>query len=351
MYTMHPDDILTTAEVCRLLMITRPTLYHWMEEGKLVPWKKLGNGSTFLFLRNQLTHNPPRKYSRNEPQNAAISSRSAGAPLSFQPEAGQPPVETCGKGAAINHACRTIARIFLVSQDAAVVEQVCPELQNQGYQVSVAGDFSRIGTIFKTAEVPDMIILDLEFNSKFVSRWKLFAEIKKLAGGSNQPSPAYLLLSGRQAASRDAARAFENGAWDFLKRPLASSVLTARVRLALRRRYWSELDASPRGHVLTSRDELIALDPNSRILGIRNSLKRSASLSLTRKESELLCLFLKRPGMIFSKTMLLEIIWGYAVNIKTRTVDCHIKNLRQKLYPHGNRIETHYNSGYRFIDT
>ncbi|MBU2572556.1 MAG: winged helix-turn-helix domain-containing protein [Elusimicrobia bacterium] len=372
----QPDDILTTAEVCRLLKITRPTLYHWIEEGRLTPWKKLGDGSTFLFLRNFLARKHLKKYSR--PGASALSGQAVNPvrdngrfadkdggiippsarnnlhrrqePAAFSNGVNRPrPPERVVGGPASQTPLkiRTPARILLVSRDTAVAQQSCSDLQSQGYYVSVAGDFSRIEAVFKSGEPPNIVVLDLEFPCG----WRLFEEIKRLVKESNQPSPGYLLLSGSHGAPQDAARAFKKGAWDFLKRPLASSVFMARVRLALRRRFWSELDASPRGRVLTSRDELIALDPNSRILEIRDPFKQPVSMPLTRKEAELLRLFLKRPGMVFSKTTLLEVVWGYVVNIKTRTVDCHIKNLRQKLNPHGSRIETRYSSGYCFIDT
>ncbi|HAH31432.1 MAG TPA: hypothetical protein DCL44_03855 [Elusimicrobia bacterium] len=331
----HPDDVLTTTEVCRLLKITRPTLYHWIEEGRLTPWKKLGDGFTFLFLRNLLTRKPLKKYLRLP---AVVSGQTDNKPQ---------PAERCDGETVKTHVLRTTAKILLVSRDTDVVRQSCSDLQRQGYEVFPAGDFSRIKTILKSGEKPDIVVLDLEFPSG----WSLFDEIKRLIQESHQNTPVYLLISGRHPAPQDAAKAFKKGAWDFLKRPLASSVFMARIRLALRRRLWSELDTSPHSHVLTSRDEFITLDPNSRILEISDSLKRSVPMPLTWKESELLSLFLKRPEVLFSKTMLLEIVWGYTVNINTRTVDCHIKNLRQKLKPYGSRIETHYSLGYRFTDT
>lgn len=334
---------MTTAEVCRLLKITRPTLYHWIEKGKLAPWKKLGDGSTFLFLRNLLTRKPLQKYSRNRPQNTAWPQWRGPAKDMWK--------GTYRRGAAENQGYRTTARVFLVSQDKIIQDRTCSDLQNQGYYVSVAGDFSNIAAVLKAGEIPEILILDLDFNSEFLSGWKLFAEIKRLVKESNHPPPVYLLLSGKHTAPQDAVKALKKGAWDFLKKPMASSVFTARVRLALRRRFWSELDASPGGSILTSRDGRIALDPDNRILEIRGSFKQPVFRHLTHKEAELLCLFLKRPGMLFSKATLLEVVWGYTANIRTRTVDCHIKNLRQKLNPHSRRIETRYSLGYRFIAT
>lgn len=374
----HPEDVITTAEVCRLLKITRPTLYHWIEKGRITPWKKLGDGSTFLFLRALLTRKPFRKYSRNKPQNIDRLPRpdepSVPCPLKSKGRgeaADNAWRETSRRGTDKDHVYRTAVRIVLVSQDKTIAEQTCSDLQNQGYSVSVAGNISQIERVLKTGEIPEIIVLDLdlapssvlrpdgaagpgqmdgETRLKSLSGWKLFAEIKRLVKESNRPSPVYLLLSGEHTAPQDIANAFKRGAWDFLKKPMASSVFVARVRLALRRRFWSELDANPLGYSITTSDERLALDPNSRILKIQGSFNQPVFRHLTRKESELFCLLLKRPGMIFSKAMLLEIVWGYTTNIRTRTVDCHIKNLRQKLNPHGGRIETHYSSGYRFID-
>lgn len=342
MNTVYPEEVLTTVEVCRYLKITRQALYHLIKEGRLAPWKKLGNGSTFLFLRGSL------------------SRRSLKKPLCGGRRAGEAADD--GEGAAKEAGAH--AMIFLLSRDKAVAEQVYSDLKNQGHYISVAEELSRVETIFKAGEIPEVVVLDLDPAAASAGRaasagerpgsvpdWGLFAEVKRLARESRLPPPAYILLFGRHTASQEPVKAFKSGAWDFLKKPVDPGVFTARVQLALRRRFWSELDTGSRGCVLASHDGRIVLDSSRRILELRGPVKQPVFRRLTRKETELLRLFLKRPGMMFSKAVLLEVAWGYTVDIMTRTVDCHIKNLRRKLRPYGGRIETHYSQGYRFRDS
>lgn len=335
----HPDDILTTAEVCRLLKITRPTLYHWIADGRLSPWKKLGGGSTFLFLRSDAAGGALKKYARPSAPPPARG-------LARLPAGDHAAVTDPESGAG------TAADVLFISRDAALLRQSASDLQGEGYRVSIAGDLDSLGDVVGPEKAHDIIVLDLDVSGKdagAASGWRLFEKIKKLAGGPGRHAPVYLLLSGRHTAPRYAAEALKRGAWDFLKKPADPGVFTARIRLALRRRFWSELDAGA-GPVLASRDKGILLAPGRRIVEVRDAFGPPAARRLTRKESELLALFLKRPWIVFSKATLLEIIWGYAVDIRTRTVDCHIKNLRQKLTPLGGRIETRYGAGYRFTD-
>lgn len=327
----HPDDILTTAEVCRFLKITRPTLYHWIAEGRLAPWKKLGGGSTFLFLRCSVAGASLAKYSRR-----AVS----------------PPARTrkTAQAADPDMVSDNAADLLFISRDAASLRQSASDLQNQGYRVSVAEDLSRLEDAFGPGNRHDIVVLDLDAASAegAAAGWRLFERVKLLAAGTGRQAPVFILLSGRHTSPKFAAEALKKGAWDFLKKPAAPSVFTARIRQALRRRFWSELDAGGGEPLLTSPDRRLALAPGRRVLEIREPFEQPVVRRLTRKESELLCLFLKRPGVIFSKATLLELIWGYVVNIRTRTVDCHIKNLRGKLAPLGGLLETRYGSGYRF---
>ena len=113
-----------------------------------------------------------------------------------------------------------------------------------------------------------------------------------------------------------------------------------------------EIKPSQSDEPLESRDGCLSIDQGRRMIEIKNGPqdKQSMVSRLTPKEMGLLLLMMQRPGRIFSKQMLLEIVWGYAKGIKTRTVDRHIENLRMKLRPQQYRIETHYGLGYSFAD-
>lgn len=319
---LDPNDILSASELCRILRITRPTLYSWVKTGKLRPWKRLGEGSSYLFLRSDLASRPPRKYSRDQ-----------AGPAEFRRVSRE----------------STSAGVLLISEDESAVGLVLSELKRQSYRVSVVRNSSHFSRALRE-ERPEAVILDLDRRDG--SGWELFAKVRGHIKSSALSIPAPLIISGKYTRPEDTVRALREGASDFLKKPFASSVLTARIRRLLRSRLWSELDAQGPHNVLTSRDGALSVDRELQTLHLGDP-SRGGEVTitrLTRKEADLLCLFLKRPGRIFTKPMLLEVVWGYVSDIRSRTLDCHVMNLRKKLGPQRDRIETYYGLGYRFMD-
>lgn len=143
-----------------------------------------------------------------------------------------------------------------------------------------------------------------------------------------------IILTARSSED-DKLKGYEHGADDYMTKPFSPRVLLAKVNALLRRSTPVSADALTSGK--------ITLMPLS-----HKVLLDGQELALTHKEYELLYFFLINPGQVFTREQLLNRIWGYDFEGATRTVDTHIKTLRQKLGEEGNHIVTLIRSGYKF---
>ena len=133
----------------------------------------------------------------------------------------------------------------------------------------------------------------------------------------------------------DKLKGYEYGADDYMTKPFSPKVLLAKANALLRRSSALPADAVNAGK--------ISLIPAS-----HKVFADGQEIALTHKEYELLHFFMANPGQIFSRDQLLNRIWGYDFEGTTRTVDTHIKTLRQKLGSEGKHIVTLIRSGYKF---
>ena len=324
--TLQADDILSTPEACRALRITPPVLQSWIKSGRLKPFKTL-EGGAFLFLRRDL---PARD-------------AAAPAPDGEQETDPSPPAET---GAFYLE--RQVGRILLLSKDEPTVKQV-GEMKKENHAVSVLRRPADLAGALKN-EPPDLLIVDVDCGPE--PGWKLFTGVLAQIKRSSNPRLPVFMLSGLHTSPDDAARAMKLGAWDMIRKPFASSVLAARIHRVLSRNLWEQLESAASADVVTSADGCIILDAGLKTLRTLNpgSKVPAAIVRLTAKETHLLVLFLKRPGRLFPKRLLMETVWGYTSDIHSRTLDAHIRNVRLKLGPYRDRIETLYGLGYRFRD-
>ncbi|MEK6544260.1 MAG: response regulator, partial [Elusimicrobiota bacterium] len=281
---MQPDELLTSSQVCQILSITRPTLYHWIKERRLRPWKVIGEGSTHLFLRTGLELKRLKKYSGEKASPTA---------------------------SAIGLAERAIANILIYTHDRTVNDRIMPLLKAQGcHVVSVKTPLQLAHAIHRSS--PEIMVLDLDLTQD--ASWEILAGVKEAAADPGALAPAILILSSSESTPDDAARALKQGAWDFIRKPIVDTVFLARFKWTLKRRLWTEMKPSQGETTIESHDNCLTLDPERRLLEIRSGPndKQSIVAHLTPKELGLLSLFLQRPGRIFSKQLLLEIVWGYA---------------------------------------
>lgn len=224
----------------------------------------------------------------------------------------------------------TMSTILVVEDEESVRELVRMYLENEGFRVETASDGEEALSKVK-ANTPDLIILDIML-PKF-DGWTVCREVKKT---SNVP---IIMLSAR-TEEFDRVLGLELGADDYIPKPFSPREMVARVRAVLRR-----TSASPEatGRVITYRGLTIDRDANRVVI-------RDKEVAMTPREFELLWFLACHPGRVYSREQLLEEVWGYEYLGDGRTVDTHIKRLREKLHADGEvtYIKTVWGRGYKF---
>lgn len=242
--------------------------------------------------------------------------------------------------------------ILLVDDEAALHQAIAYNLRREGWAVEIAEDGPSALSKARSLR-PDLIILDV-----MLPGLDGFQVLRRVRMESNVP---ILFLSAR-AEEVDRVLGLELGGDDYLTKPFAMRELIARVRAMLRR-----AQVMPNG---TEQDRMetvaaaVSAVPETRVAstlsagGLTVDLPRrearldGAPLTLKPKEFDLLAYLMRHPGIVLSREALLREVWGYDVPIDTRTVDVHIRWLRQKLGEEasGRRwIETVRGHGYRFV--
>jgi len=217
--------------------------------------------------------------------------------------------------------------ILVVEDEKKIQEIIADYLKKDGYQTFLADDGIDALMILKNNPV-DLMILDIMMpNMDGYSVCRGAREI------SNLP---IIMLTAKQEES-EKLKGYELGADDYMTKPFSPNVLMAKVKALLKRT----------GHPENTASALygggIILNPVS-----REVFTRDKPVELTHTEYELLLLFLRNPKQVFSREQLLNRIWGYGFEGTSRTVDVHVKNLRQKLGKEGRHIVTLIRSGYKF---
>ena len=148
---------------------------------------------------------------------------------------------------------------------------------------------------------------------------------------SNMP----IIMLTAKSEEEDKLKGYEYGADDYMTKPFSPKVLLAKTNALLRRSTVVPVETISVGKIM--------LHPNSHKVYLDGQ-----EVILTHKEYELLLFFMANPGQVFSREQLLNRVWGYDFEGTTRTVDTHIKTLRQKLRDEGRHIVTLIRSGYKF---
>lgn len=223
--------------------------------------------------------------------------------------------------------------IFLVEDDENIRELVVYTLNNTGLHAQGFGTPSAFWAEIKNNK-PELILLDIMLPEETG-----LSILEKLRNdGTTKNIPVIMLTA--KGSEIDKVRGFDLGADDYIPKPFGMMELVARVKAVLRRTQNSDPQTADSYSVA-----------NLFVSVSKHKVKvDDANVELTKKEFDMLCYLLENKNIVLSRDQLLNHIWGYSFDGESRTVDVHIRTLRQKLGTAGNIIETIRGVGYRISD-
>ena len=223
-----------------------------------------------------------------------------------------------------------MSRILVVEDESAIAELISLNLRHAGHEVTIAGTADQAQNAVDHA-LPDLVVLDWMLPGQsglaLAKRWRAEARTRRL--------PVIMLTA--RAAEADRVAGLDAGADDYISKPFSTNELMARIRAVLRRRAPEAIDDVVEVAGLR-------LDPATRRVSFGG---REVKVGPT--EFRLLHFLMTHPERVHSRAQLLDRVWGDHVFIEERTVDVHVKRLREALSPVNcaQLIETSRGAGYR----
>ena len=218
--------------------------------------------------------------------------------------------------------------IYCVEDEKNIRDLVVYALNSSDFRAEGFEDGEAFREGIKKA-MPDLVLLDIMLPGE--DGMAILAELRR--NKETRQLPVILLTA--KGSEFDKVQGLDAGADDYVAKPFGVMELLSRVRAVLRRsRLDREQPVLQVGKILMNQEE-------------RRVLADGRELQLTFKEFELLRFLMENENMVLSRDKLLDIVWGYYSEVETRTVDVHIRSLRQKLGDLGELIETIRNVGYR----
>ena len=226
----------------------------------------------------------------------------------------------------------SVTQVLLIEDELKIARLVIDYLEASGYQVTHATDGPG-GLALAKADRPDLIVLDLGLPGL-----DGLDVVRQVRARSSVP---VIILTARSDES-DRIVGLELGADDYVTKPFSPKELVARIRALMRR-----VDATiGGGETIRTGDLSIDIPKRKVVVGDR-------AVELTATEFDLLSAMARRPGRIFSRAQLLDMVHGVAFESYERSVDAHIKNLRRKIEDNPGRptrVLTVYGVGYKYAD-
>ena len=215
---------------------------------------------------------------------------------------------------------------ILIVEDEKNMQAIISEYMQQGGHTCFLADDGVDALMMLKNNPMDLMILDI-----MMPHLDGFSVCKMARQMSNLP----IIMLTAKSGEEDKLKGYDLGADDYITKPFSPKVLLAKVNALLRRSSVAPADTISAGKI-------------SVIPAAHKVFLDGQEITLTYKEYELLYFFITNPGQIFSREQLLNRIWGYDFEGTTRTVDTHIKTLRQKLGDESKHIVTLIRSGYKF---
>ena len=220
--------------------------------------------------------------------------------------------------------------IYCVEDDRNIRELLVYTLETTGFEAKGLADGNERWSALKNADaIPEMILLDIMLPGE--DGYAILEKLKNFSATRNIP----VIMVTAKEAEYDKVRGLESGADDYITKPFGMMEFVARVKAVLRR--------SSR----QSEDRELRCGNLSVFVGRHEVFYEDKPVELTRKEFELLLYLMENKGLVMTRNQILCHVWGYDFDGETRTVDVHVRSLRQKLGDGGNMIETVRGVGYR----
>jgi two-component system alkaline phosphatase synthesis response regulator PhoP len=223
-------------------------------------------------------------------------------------------------------------RVLVVDDEPDIIDLISYNLKKEGYEVLSAGDGH--GALGEAAKNPDLIILDV-----MMPGLDGFEVCRRLKSNAKTAAIPVMFLTAR-STEFDEIMGLEIGADDFIQKPISPRKLLVRVKTILRRSDATEETISQPVVIQTGKLEI-----NRSNFTVRAG---NRELFFPRKEFEILALLAANRGRVFSREMLLNRVWGTDVVVVDRTIDVHIRRIREKLGSMAGLLETVKGVGYRF---
>lgn len=215
-------------------------------------------------------------------------------------------------------------KILIIEDEKKIAEVMMLYLKNEGYDVKTADDGAKGEEALDEGKY-DLIILDIMMPKK--DGWSLLRKIK------NQGDTPVIITTAR-GEEEDRIFGFELGAVDYMVKPISMKELIFRVGL--------RINKYPNGKETNLSFENMIISENNRTVN-----ESDLEINLTPKEFDLLIFLCKNQEQVFKRDQLLQQVWGYDFMGDTRTVDTHIKNLREKIEYCSRHIKTVWGVGYK----
>jgi DNA-binding response OmpR family regulator len=204
--------------------------------------------------------------------------------------------------------------LLFIEDDEAIRTALRLVLEDEGYEVAVAGDGETGISLFGQIN-PDLVLLDLRLPD--ISGFEVCRAIRRTS-----ITPVIMVTA--QTDTSDLVNGFDAGADDYVTKPVVPKELSARIRAALRRT--QTVEPSPSNAKSLNKIGEVEIDR-----GLSVVRKNGVEISLTKTEFRLLVEFADHPGMVLSRDQLLERVWGYEYLGDSRLVDAHVRRLRVKV--------------------
>ena len=217
-------------------------------------------------------------------------------------------------------------QILVVDDESRMRKLVKDFLQREGYSVLEAGDGMEAMDIFYGQKI-DLVILDVMMPR--MDGWQTCREIRR-------DSTVPIIMLTARSEERDELQGFELGVDEYISKPFSPKILVARVGALLKRIYGTDAEEKMEAGG-------IELDKVAHQVQVDGK-----SIDLSYKEFELLTYFLENQGIALSREKILNNVWNYDYFGDARTIDTHVKKLRNKLGDKGNYIKTIWGMGYKF---